>query len=52
MLGVCTAKVKESKLVPDIHYHEQSIVYNFANGNTYRDGMFVSGSNASVSGLN
>ena len=36
----------------NLHYNQYSIVYNCANGNTYKEGMFVSGSNAAIKGLN
>ena len=52
MVGVCTEKVKTRNTQIDLHYDLESIVYNCANGNTYRDGMFFSGSNSAIKGLN
>ena len=52
MVGVCTEKLKTRNPQNDLHYDLESIVYNCANGNTYRDGMFFSGSNSAIKGLN
>ena len=51
MLGICTESVKRSENQVDLHYDGGSIVYNCANGNTYRSGMFYSGSNSAIKGL-
>lgn len=51
MVGVCSEKVKTEGSGLDQHYEMESIVYNCSNGNTYRKGMFFSGSNAAIKGL-
>ena len=51
MLGVCKHRVTEKKSDFDLHYDENSLVYNCSNGCIYREGLFESGPNCLTKGM-